>query len=191
MISIRIMTYNINACVGSDGKCDLDRIATESHTVMPSEAVRPGVEPGEPAALGRDGEEELVLDAHCEIARQIPALLTVIVPRHPERGVEAPRPLRERAGHGGPRDLAEPEDERHEAERGCRVRRAGQVRRDRGHDRRDAPGGDAEARDRDRERRSGGARREQSVGDRLNREDDRQTPDYRRQPAQTVRTSTR
>jgi len=27
MISIRIMTYNINACVGSDGKCDPDRIA--------------------------------------------------------------------------------------------------------------------------------------------------------------------
>ncbi len=28
MISIRIMTYNINACIGRDGRCDPERIAT-------------------------------------------------------------------------------------------------------------------------------------------------------------------
>jgi 3-deoxy-D-manno-octulosonic-acid transferase len=34
------------------------------------------------------GEEEIILDAHAELARQIPSLLTVIAPRHPERGAE-------------------------------------------------------------------------------------------------------
>jgi 3-deoxy-D-manno-octulosonic-acid transferase len=47
-----------------------------------------GSRPAWAAVSTHDGEEELVLDAHCEIARQIPALLTVIVPRHPERGAE-------------------------------------------------------------------------------------------------------
>ncbi|WP_457796073.1 3-deoxy-D-manno-octulosonic acid transferase [Methylocystis sp. S23] len=34
------------------------------------------------------GEEAIILDAHAELAKQIPSLLTVIVPRHRERGAE-------------------------------------------------------------------------------------------------------
>jgi 3-deoxy-D-manno-octulosonic-acid transferase len=34
------------------------------------------------------GEEQIVLDAHIELARRIPSLLTMIVPRHRERGAE-------------------------------------------------------------------------------------------------------
>lgn len=34
------------------------------------------------------GEEEIVLDAHAELAKQIPGLLTIIAPRHRERGAD-------------------------------------------------------------------------------------------------------
>jgi 3-deoxy-D-manno-octulosonic-acid transferase len=40
------------------------------------------------AASTHAGEEEAILDAHTLIARQTPSLLTVIVPRHSERGAE-------------------------------------------------------------------------------------------------------
>lgn len=45
-----------------------------------------GARPMWAAASTHSGEEETVLDAHVELARLIPSLLTVIVPRHPERG---------------------------------------------------------------------------------------------------------
>ncbi|MGB4864508.1 MAG: glycosyltransferase N-terminal domain-containing protein [Hyphomicrobium sp.] len=38
------------------------------------------------AASTHPGEESLVATAHAEIAKSIPALLTIIVPRHPDRG---------------------------------------------------------------------------------------------------------
>ncbi len=38
------------------------------------------------AVSTHEGEEEMILDAHREISKQLPALLTVIVPRHHERG---------------------------------------------------------------------------------------------------------
>lgn len=47
-----------------------------------------GSRPTWAAVSTHEGEEELILDAHCEIAKQIPALLTVIAPRHPERGAQ-------------------------------------------------------------------------------------------------------
>jgi 3-deoxy-D-manno-octulosonic-acid transferase len=40
------------------------------------------------AASTHQGEEEIVLDAHRDLAARIPRLLTVIAPRHPERGAE-------------------------------------------------------------------------------------------------------
>ncbi len=40
------------------------------------------------AVSTHSGEEVFVLDAHQEIAGQMPALLTVIAPRHPQRGAE-------------------------------------------------------------------------------------------------------
>jgi 3-deoxy-D-manno-octulosonic-acid transferase len=42
------------------------------------------------------GEEELILDAHAELARQIPGLLTLIAPRHRERGLEVAELARSR-----------------------------------------------------------------------------------------------
>ncbi|MBX9710246.1 MAG: 3-deoxy-D-manno-octulosonic acid transferase [Xanthobacteraceae bacterium] len=38
------------------------------------------------AASTHPGEEEIILDAHRRLAGRIPSLLTVIVPRHPQRG---------------------------------------------------------------------------------------------------------
>ncbi len=38
------------------------------------------------AASTHPGEEEIILDAHRRLAGQIPSLLTIIVPRHPNRG---------------------------------------------------------------------------------------------------------
>ncbi|MEA2889826.1 MAG: 3-deoxy-D-manno-octulosonic-acid transferase [Bradyrhizobium sp.] len=38
------------------------------------------------AASTHAGEEEILLGVHCELARYFPRLLTVIVPRHPNRG---------------------------------------------------------------------------------------------------------
>jgi len=40
------------------------------------------------AASTHPGEEEIVLRVHKDIARRIPDLLTIVVPRHPERGDE-------------------------------------------------------------------------------------------------------
>jgi 3-deoxy-D-manno-octulosonic-acid transferase len=41
------------------------------------------------AASTHPGEEELVIDAHCSLAERFPDLLTILVPRHPDRGIEA------------------------------------------------------------------------------------------------------
>lgn len=40
------------------------------------------------AASTHRGEDEEVIEAHIEVAKKIPGLLTIIVPRHPERGGE-------------------------------------------------------------------------------------------------------
>lgn len=56
-----------------------------------------GARPVWAAISTHQGEEEIVLDAHVDLARHIPALLTVIVPRHRERGAEIMR----RAQHKG------------------------------------------------------------------------------------------
>ncbi len=45
-----------------------------------------GARPLWAAVSTHEGEEEIVLEAHAEIARKIPSLLTIIVPRHRERG---------------------------------------------------------------------------------------------------------
>lgn len=70
-----------------------------------------GARPVWAAVSTHEGEEELILGAHAAIAQQIPALLTVIVPRHRERGGEIatlaqarglPVALRSRDGEPGP-----------------------------------------------------------------------------------------
>jgi 3-deoxy-D-manno-octulosonic-acid transferase len=45
-----------------------------------------GVRPVLLAASTHDGEEEIILPAHDRLRHRFPALLTIIVPRHPERG---------------------------------------------------------------------------------------------------------
>jgi 3-deoxy-D-manno-octulosonic-acid transferase len=45
------------------------------------------------AASTHPGEEEIVLDAHRRLSAGIPSLLTIIVPRHPDRGVAIARML--------------------------------------------------------------------------------------------------
>jgi 3-deoxy-D-manno-octulosonic-acid transferase len=40
------------------------------------------------AASTHRGEDEAVIDAHLEVMEKVPSLLTIIVPRHPERGGE-------------------------------------------------------------------------------------------------------
>ena len=40
------------------------------------------------AVSTHEGEEEIILDVHAALASQIPGLLTIIVPRHRERGAE-------------------------------------------------------------------------------------------------------
>ncbi len=47
-----------------------------------------GARPVWAAVSTHEGEEEIVLDVHAELTQQIPGLLTVIVPRHRERGAE-------------------------------------------------------------------------------------------------------
>jgi 3-deoxy-D-manno-octulosonic-acid transferase len=47
-----------------------------------------GARPVWAAVSTHEGEEEIILDAHAAIAEHIPDLLTVIVPRHRERGAE-------------------------------------------------------------------------------------------------------
>lgn len=48
------------------------------------------------AASTHEGEEGAAGDVHIDLMRALPDLLTVIVPRHPERGTEIARYLRER-----------------------------------------------------------------------------------------------
>ncbi|HEY0236224.1 MAG TPA: 3-deoxy-D-manno-octulosonic acid transferase [Afipia sp.] len=45
------------------------------------------------AASTHPGEEEIILDAHRRLAGRIPSLLTIIVPRHPQRGPSIARML--------------------------------------------------------------------------------------------------
>lgn len=52
------------------------------------ERLKPGLD-GRPlliAASTHDGEDQIVADAHRELARSLPGLCTIIAPRHPERG---------------------------------------------------------------------------------------------------------
>lgn len=55
-----------------------------------------GARPRWLAASTHPGEEEIVSRVHRDLSRQFPALLTVIVPRHPGRGREIAEDLRER-----------------------------------------------------------------------------------------------
>ena len=48
------------------------------------------------AASTHDGEEEIVAEAHLAIRERHPDTLTILVPRHPERGAEIARMLEER-----------------------------------------------------------------------------------------------
>ena len=43
------------------------------------------------AASTHRGEDEAIIDAHIEVMEKVPGLLTIIVPRHPERGGEIAR----------------------------------------------------------------------------------------------------
>ena len=45
------------------------------------------------AASTHAGEEPVVVRAHAILSRQLPTLLTIIAPRHPERGASLPAPL--------------------------------------------------------------------------------------------------
>jgi 3-deoxy-D-manno-octulosonic-acid transferase len=47
-----------------------------------------GARPVWAAVSTHEGEEEIILDVHAELARQIPGLLTLIIPRHSERGAD-------------------------------------------------------------------------------------------------------
>jgi 3-deoxy-D-manno-octulosonic-acid transferase len=47
-----------------------------------------GARPLWAAVSTHEGEEEIILDAHAELAKQAPGLLTIIVPRHRERGAQ-------------------------------------------------------------------------------------------------------
>ena len=55
-----------------------------------------GARPVWAAVSTHPGEEEIILDAHAELARQIPSLLTVIAPRHRERGAGIAQLARDR-----------------------------------------------------------------------------------------------
>jgi 3-deoxy-D-manno-octulosonic-acid transferase len=59
------------------------------------------------AASTHPGEEEIVLDAHRRLAAAIPSLLTIIVPRHPQRGVSIARMI---AASGVPVELRSQSD---------------------------------------------------------------------------------
>ncbi len=54
------------------------------------------------------GEEEAVADAHARMARNIPDLLTIVVPRHPARGTQIAAMLRERGLNVSVRSAGEP-----------------------------------------------------------------------------------
>ncbi|WP_118986043.1 lipid IV(A) 3-deoxy-D-manno-octulosonic acid transferase [Photorhabdus sp. CRCIA-P01] len=41
------------------------------------------------ATSTHDGEESIILDAHCKLLKQCPSLLLILVPRHPERFIKA------------------------------------------------------------------------------------------------------
>lgn len=56
-----------------------------------------GARPVWAAVSTHEGEEEIILDVHDKLVRQIPGLLTIIVPRHRERGAE----IAQRAGARG------------------------------------------------------------------------------------------
>ncbi|WP_036283060.1 3-deoxy-D-manno-octulosonic acid transferase [Methylocystis sp. ATCC 49242] len=55
-----------------------------------------GARPVWAAVSTHPGEESIILEAHAELAQQIPSLLTVIVPRHRERGPEIAQMARDR-----------------------------------------------------------------------------------------------
>lgn len=55
-----------------------------------------GARPLWAAVSTHPGEEEIIFDAHRAIAEKIPGLLTVIVPRHPERGADIAQSARDK-----------------------------------------------------------------------------------------------
>lgn len=62
------------------------------------------------AASTHEGEEAIIADAHALLARTVPNLLTVIAPRHPERGAGITQQLRERGLQVSLRSRGEPAD---------------------------------------------------------------------------------
>jgi len=65
------------------------KVDTEPPPVSPVELTRIGVmiktRPTWVAASTHDGEEEIVCNVHRSVEQRIPGLLTIVVPRHPER----------------------------------------------------------------------------------------------------------
>lgn len=60
------------------------------------------------AASTHAGEDETIADAHAALRRKFPELLTIIVPRHPDRGANIAALLRERGLTTGQRSQNEP-----------------------------------------------------------------------------------
>lgn len=67
-----------------------------------------GARPSWVAASTHPGEDEQIIEAHRRLARQLPTLLTVIVPRHPERGDAIAALLREHGLQVARRSNADP-----------------------------------------------------------------------------------
>lgn len=76
-------------------------------------AMMEGATAGRPiwiAASTHPGEETLIIDAHRRVAERLPRLLTVIAPRHPERGVEIEAEARGQGVMTGRRTLGDMPD---------------------------------------------------------------------------------
>jgi 3-deoxy-D-manno-octulosonic-acid transferase len=60
------------------------------------------------AANTHPGEDEIALDAHCRLRKEFPGLVTVIAPRHPQRGAEIAELGRHRGLASARRSLNQP-----------------------------------------------------------------------------------
>ncbi|RTL48386.1 MAG: 3-deoxy-D-manno-octulosonic acid transferase [Bradyrhizobiaceae bacterium] len=67
------LKLDVKAPPADPAKLDRLKLMTQRRTVFVAASTHPG-------------EEEIILDAHRRLAGRIPSLLTVIVPRHPQRG---------------------------------------------------------------------------------------------------------
>ena len=71
-------------------------------------AIRIGARPVWAAVSTHQGEEEIVVEAHLASRAHIPALLTIIAPRHPQRGDAIAEMLARKAVRAAPRSQREP-----------------------------------------------------------------------------------